>query len=142
MFSFIPHFRPSSSLSSLSTLPGLASSLAIIITTILFITTRFSTLINYKGVNLNQIVESNGYLGKDEWTFTVGQKDDASGYGFNIAFGVYNFTSFKPPTEIERIGTPKAFMYNMRTNADGGIIAEKVDLKLHTCNMGDIEIFN
>jgi len=55
---------------------------------------------------------------------------------------VYNFTDFKPPREIERIGTPKAFMYNMRTDADGGIISEKVDLKMHTCNMGDIEIFN
>ena len=33
-------------------------------------------------------------------------------------------------------------MFNMRTDADGGIIAEKVDLKMHTCNMGDIEIFN
>jgi hypothetical protein len=33
-------------------------------------------------------------------------------------------------------------MLKMSTDADGGIIKQKVDLKLHVCNMGDIDIFN
>jgi len=32
-------------------------------------------------------------------------------------------------------------MFKMSTDADGGIIKQKVDLKLHVCNMGDIDIF-
>jgi hypothetical protein len=91
----------------------------------MFVSTRYSNLINYKGVNLNQIVESGGYLGKDSWKFTIGEKDNTTGYDFQIAFGIYNFSNFKVPREVERIGTPKAFMFNMRTDADGGIIAEK-----------------
>jgi hypothetical protein len=30
----------------------------------------------------------------------------------------------------------------MYTDADGGIIKEKKELKMHQCNMGDIDIFN
>lgn len=30
----------------------------------------------------------------------------------------------------------------MRTDADGGIIKKKVDLKLHLCNMQDVDLFN
>ena len=33
-------------------------------------------------------------------------------------------------------------MFNLKTDADGGIIQERKDLKLHTCNMGDREIFD
>ena len=72
IFAFTPSLRPSSSLKALPTNPGLASSFAIIITTLLFLSTRYSTLVNYKGVNLNQIVETNGYIGADEWAFTIG----------------------------------------------------------------------
>ena len=33
-------------------------------------------------------------------------------------------------------------MFMMRTDADGGIIKKKVDLKLHLCNMQDVDLFN
>lgn len=33
-------------------------------------------------------------------------------------------------------------MYNMKADADGGIKKKKVDLKLHPCNMQDVDIFN
>ena len=33
-------------------------------------------------------------------------------------------------------------MFMMRTAADGGIIKKKVDLKLHLCNMQDVDLFN
>lgn len=34
------------------------------------------------------------------------------------------------------------YMYKMTTDADGGIVQEKKNLKLHVCNMGDIEVFD
>ena len=59
-----------------------------------------------------------------------------------FAFGVYNSTDFRQPQQLERLGKVKAYMFFMKTDADGGIIQKKVDLKLHLCNMQDVEIFN
>ena len=59
-----------------------------------------------------------------------------------MAFGVYNATDFKPPAGIDRIGYPKAYAFRLTTNPDGGIIQEKIGLKLHTCNMNDASLFN
>ena len=46
-----------------------------------------------------------------------------------LAFGLYNASDFKPPADLERLGTVKAYAMKMTTNADGGIIQEKVSLK-------------
>jgi hypothetical protein len=59
-----------------------------------------------------------------------------------LAFGLYNASDFKPPADLERLGTVKAYAMKMTTNADGGIIQEKVSLKTHKCNMQDIDLFN
>lgn len=33
-------------------------------------------------------------------------------------------------------------MYKLTADADGGIVQARVDLKIHQCNMGDVDIFN
>ena len=33
-------------------------------------------------------------------------------------------------------------MFKMHADADGGIVKERKELKMHQCNMGDIDIFN
>jgi hypothetical protein len=33
-------------------------------------------------------------------------------------------------------------MYKLNADADGGIVQQRVDLKIHQCNMGDVDIFN
>ncbi len=109
---------------------------------IIFISLRYYTLTHKDVASFNTFTEKKYYVGQDSWTFETGKYDSETGYDFEIAFGVFNATDFKPPVGIERIGQPKAYMFNMHTDANGGIIKERKELKMHQCNMGDIEIFN
>ena len=43
------------------------------------------------------------------WPFTIGSNEQATGYGMKLAFGVYNASDFKPPVDLERLGTIKAY---------------------------------
>jgi hypothetical protein len=45
----------------------------------------------------NTVKKRNYYVGQDSWTFETGKEDPETGYDFEIAFGVYNATNFKPP---------------------------------------------
>ena len=109
---------------------------------ILFISLRYHTLVYKDVASYNTLTAKNYYVGQDTWTFETGKMDPETGYDFEIAFGIYNATDFKPPVGIERIGQPKVYMFKMNTDANGGIIKERKELKMHQCNMGDIDIFN
>jgi hypothetical protein len=46
----------------------------------------------------------NYYKVNEEWSFHPGTDDDETLYDFLLAFGVYNATDFKPPSQVERLG--------------------------------------
>ena len=142
LFALTPSFRASQKQKSLSTPIGLISTLIISIVLIIFMSLRYNTLTYKIGSIDNSIMEKNYYVGQDAWTFETGKIDPETGYDFEIAFGIYNATDFKPPVGIERIGQPKVYMFKMNTDANGGIVKERKELKMHQCNMGDIDIFN
>ena len=59
-----------------------------------------------------------------------------------LAFGVFNATDFNVPKDFERLGRIKAYMLLLSANADGGIVKKKVEVKVHKCNMQDVDLFN
>jgi hypothetical protein len=64
---------------------------------ILFISLRYRTLTEKDVATYNTVKKRNYYVGQDSWTFETGKEDPETGYDFEIAFGVYNATNFKPP---------------------------------------------
>ena len=47
---------------------------------------------------------SNFHVGEESWNFVPGTKDQETSFDFLLAFGVYNASDFKPPTQVERLG--------------------------------------
>jgi hypothetical protein len=122
IFAFVPSLRASNGSVKLATPPGMIATLTIFILSIMFLETRYSNLVNHIGVSYSRLIIGNYYKGEEGWSFLPGTDDDETKFDFLLAFGVYNATDFKPPTQVERLGQPMVYMYKMSTNADGGII--------------------
>ena len=104
MFALGPNLRVSQNSDKLATPPGLISTIVVIILSIMFFTNKFTILEGQLSVTFTQMIMSNFHVGEESWNFVPGTKDQETNFDFLLAFGVYNASDFKPPTQVERLG--------------------------------------
>ena len=104
IFAFKPSLRASKNSDKLATPPGLIATLIIFIVSCIFLSNKSNRLTSHHGANYSQKNIENYYYDDKGWSFYPGTDDEETKYDFLLAFGVYNATDFKSPSQVERLG--------------------------------------